>query len=389
MKILVFSSVPWDFLWQRMQHVASELALRGHQVLYFEEPVYISVGSFIKNKTKGSQSAKIKKINDKLSVVTLYVPELRGKLESVKNRFLNSHFKSSLNDLEFKPDVAIFHSLEFVPLIEILQSLNSKITFDCADDILSFVSAGIKQGLVPSSSFRKAEAMENKLIKSSSTCFASSRLLCDKISKLNPNCIYLPNAMDFNHFNINTKRPMKLDDLPNLKHPVIGFIGAVFEWIDAGLICKLADAHPEYSILLVGPVNSGKDQLAAHSNIRMVGAKPYGDLPSYISNIDVCLIPFKINDITLASNPIKMYEYLAAGKPVVSTALPEVIRNASEVVYVSKDDEDFIRKVELAAKEIGIDKETAIWERTSFAKKNSWQSRVDVIEKVLNEITTG
>ena len=69
----------------------------------------------------------------------------------------------------------------------------------------------------------------------------------------------------------------------------------------------------------------------------MVGTKPYETLPSYLANIDVCLIPFKINQITLASNPIKMYEYLAAGKPVVSTALPEVIQNASKIVYIGTD----------------------------------------------------
>ena len=386
MKILVFSAVPWNFLWQRMQHVTSELALRGHQVVYVEEPIYISTSSFIKDRAQGKQSAKTKKISDNLSVVTLYVPELRGRLESVKNRFLNSLFKSSLNNLDFKPDVAIFYSIEFVPLIETLQSLNSRITFDCADDILSFVSAGIKQGFAPPSTFVKAEKMESKLIKSSSTCFASSKLLCDKISKTNPNCIYLPNAVDFDHFNTNTKVPVKLAHLPSLNHPVIGFVGAVFEWIDVGLISKIAKTHPDYSVLLVGPVNSGKDQLGAHSNILMVGAKPYGALPSYLSNIDVCLIPFKLNDVTLASNPIKMYEYLAAGKPVVSTALPEVIRNASEVVYVGKDDEDFIRKVELATKEYN---EATIKKRTSFAKNNSWQSRVDVIERALIEVVKG
>jgi glycosyltransferase involved in cell wall biosynthesis len=138
--------------------------------------------------------------------------------------------------------------------------------------------------------------------------------------------------------------------------------------------------------LLVGPVNSGKDQLDAYSNIIMVGAKPYEALPSYLSNIDVCLIPFKLNDITLASNPIKMYEYLAAGKPVVSTALPEVVRNASEIVYIGKNDEDFLRKVENAVKESQINNEGSINERVSFAKKNSWQSRIQVMEENLNEV---
>jgi O-antigen biosynthesis protein len=389
MKIVVFSVVPWDFLWQRMQHIASGLALKGHEIVYFEEPVYISSGSFLRDRAKRKQPIEIKSVKDNLWTVKFFVPELRGKLESIKDRYLNSYFKAALRKLDFQPDVAIFYTLEFVPLIQTLNSLNTKITFDCADDILSFVRSAIKQGIMPKNSLRKFTENEVKLIKSASACFASSKILCDKISKHNSKCVYLPNAMDFDHFDLKTKLPKKIEDLPNLKHPVVGFIGAVFEWFDAKLISQLAQLHPEYSILLVGPVNSGKAQLDSYPNIIMVGAKPYESLPSYLSNIDVCLIPFKINDITLASNPIKMYEYLAAGKPVVSTALPEVVRNASEIVYIGKDEMDFLRKVEIAVNENKDNDNDAIEIRKSFARRNSWENRVQVIEKVLGEVVNG
>jgi glycosyltransferase involved in cell wall biosynthesis len=191
--------------------------------------------------------------------------------------------------------------------------------------------------------------------------------------------------MDFDHFNPAATINMRLNELPNLRHPVIGFIGAFSDWVDDGLICKLAEAHPEYSILLVGPVYFAKE-LEKHSNIIMVGTKPYEKLPLYLSNIDVCLIPFKINSITLASNPIKMYEYLAAGKPVVSTALPEVLRIASEIVYIAENDEDFIKKVEAAVKETEHKDTLAVNNRVNFARQNSWENRVEMIEKHLKEI---
>jgi glycosyltransferase involved in cell wall biosynthesis len=193
--------------------------------------------------------------------------------------------------------------------------------------------------------------------------------------------------VDFDHFNAVTK-PNKVPvnpEVSSLKHPVIGFVGAIYDWIDIDLICELADTHPEYSILLVGPVSFGKENFEARQNVTMVGTKPYQSLPTYLANIDVCLIPFKLNDITLASNPIKMYEYLASGKPVVSTALPEIIRNGIGVVYIGKNHEDFIKKVERAVTE--TKDETAAFERVDFARKNSWDSRVDVMLQLFKDAT--
>ena len=374
MNIVIFSSLPWNFLWQRPHHIASKLAQKGHNIVYFETPVYIPALS-LQKRIRKKQLVELRQIRENLWVATLYLPDFRGRLSRVKDKFCQRLFKSCLKKLNFHPDASIFYSLHFVPLIKPLTSMKTKITYDCVDDALSFPEFA-------SNKYLKAEI---ELIKSSSVCFATSKLLCDKITKYNSECVYLPNAMDFDHFNIATKSIPNVE-LPFLKHPVIGFIGAISDWVDVDLICRLAERHPEYSVLLVGPVNSGKDKLETKSNIVMVGTKPYETLPSYLSNIDVCLIPFKINNITLASNPIKMYEYLAAGKPVVSTALPEVIRNASGIVYIGKDEEDFIKKVEMAVKETEGKDETAAYERVDFARKNSWESRVDVIDQLLNEI---
>jgi len=98
------------------------------------------------------------------------------------------------------------------------------------------------------------------------------------------------------------------------------------------------------------------------------------------------LIPFKINRLTLASNPIKLYEYLSAGKPVVSTALPEVCENASDLVYIARDEEDFVRKVEEAVKEAESPNKELIMRRINFAKENSWEKRIETIEKLLQSI---
>lgn len=374
--IVIFSSLPWDFLWQRPQQIASRLAKRGYNIVYFENPVYLDSATKLKERIQKKQFIDIIPKDDHLWIIKIYFPPFRGKFRTIKDKFVNLCFRYCLRKLGFNVDLALFYCLDFVPQIKTLHAKNIKIAFDFVDDILSF----------PEYAFTHYKQQQSQLITSSSVVFATSSILCNKVAIENPKCFYLPNAMDFDHFNAAATGPVHLIELANVKHPVIGFIGAFLEWVDDGLVLKLAQTHPEYSILIVGPVDIVKDKFAKYPNIIMVGTKPYHTLPSYLSNIDVCIIPFKINNITLAANPIKMYEYLAAGKPVVSTALPEVIRNASEVVYIGKDNDDFIKKVELAVKESNEKDSILIKNREEFAKKNSWDSRVEVIDSLLREI---
>jgi len=248
------------------------------------------------------------------------------------------------------------------------------VVYDCIDDFSGFSDI---------SDWVCVLNFEKELAARASFVIATSRMLSERLSKINPNCLYVPNAADFEHFNSATRVVEKPKEVKDLKRPVIGFIGAIYDWFDVDLICKLAEVHPDYSILLVGPVEYGLDKLGKHSNIKMVGAKPYSILPQYLACMNVCLIPFKINKLTFASNPIKLYEYLAAGKPVVSTALPEVRENASKIVYVAQDDAGFIRKVEEATKEIKFKNEERTSKRIDFARDNSWEKRIDTIEKLL------
>jgi glycosyltransferase involved in cell wall biosynthesis len=374
LNIVVFSSIPWGFLWQRPQHIASNLAKKGHNVIYFENPVYVSSAASFQQRIKKKSFLDVKQINPNLTVITIYAPPFRGKLSSFKNRLTKFYFEYSLKKLAFKADVALIYCLDFVPLLKTLNSMNVKVAFDFVDDLLSF----------PEYAYTKFERMQTELLQTASVVFATSEILCKISSVYNNRSIYLPNAMDFNHFNPAATQQVN-PELSTLSHPLIGYIGAFSNWVDDELVFKLAEKHPEYNVVLVGPIYSGKERFLKYSNIIMLGTKSYEQLPSYLSNMDVCLIPFKINSITLAANPIKMYEYLAAGKPVVSTNLPEVQSNASEVVYIGQNQEDFISKVEQAVNE--PKDESIIQRRMNFARENSWENRVNQIEKHLKEIT--
>jgi glycosyltransferase involved in cell wall biosynthesis len=213
-----------------------------------------------------------------------------------------------------------------------------------------------------------------------------SQALLRKLSRLSSNCVYLPNGADVPHFLEAANAGEKVQELERLGHPIVGYSGAVYDWFDVDLVCKLAELHPEYSVLIVGPVGYGLEEFRKHPNITLVGVKKYDVVPKYVAYMDVCLIPFKINRLTLATCPIKLYEYLAAGKPVVSTAVPEVCNNASEFVYVGESREDFIRKVEEAVEESEkLGNEAMVARRVRFAEDNSWEKRLDVFERLLRQ----
>jgi len=277
--------------------------------------------------------------------------------------------------LRFKPELAVFFTPRYSSILQALKLMGAKIVYNCVDEMSGF------SHLRGDARFLKQEIY---LAANSSLIIVTSKVLYSKFFKINSKCFYVPNGADFSHFFGALKVREKNPEVEHLRHPIVGYIGAVFEWFDVDLVCKLARLHPDYSILLVGPMDfSLKKKLERYLNIKMVGVKPYEVLPRYLACMDVCLIPFKINKLTLASNPIKLYEYLAAGKPVVSTALPEVCENASGLVYIAKDEEDFIRKVEEAVKEAESPNKELIMRRINFAKENSWEKRIETIEKLL------
>lgn len=375
MNIVFLSIAPWKFLWSRPQQIVSRLVDRGHNIVFFQSPIYLGPFALTRN-YKVNGIFAIKKIMKNLYLVNIFVPPFLGKLEFVTEQLGLLVFKTYLKCLNFKPDVAIFYSYPYAFLLDTLKAMNIKTLYDCPDEFSEFSDANVSKVL-------KAE---EKLSVKCSLVIAVSRKLCDKISKVNSNCFYVPNAADFAHFYRARYTKDKPREIANLQHPIIGFIGAIYDWINVDLICKLAESHPNYSILIVGPVKYGLNKLKKHSNIVMVGAKKYQILPQYLACMDVCLIPFKINKLTLASNPIKLYEYLAAGKSVVSTALPEVCNNASEFVYVGKNEEDFIRKVEEAVEEPKKPEyEAMVARRVRFAEDNSWEKRIDVFERLLRQ----
>lgn len=197
--------------------------------------------------------------------------------------------------------------------------------------------------------------------------------------------VYLPNAANVELFKRAAEDFVKATDLETEGKKIIGYFGNICHRLDYNLLKFLAEKHSDKLIYLVGPV-SGKEfnesGLREFINIRTTGKKSLEELPPYLNCFDVAIIPFKVNELTSCIYPLKVNEYLAGGKPVVSTVFSEDIKTFSEIVYLAEDIEEFSRKITLALQQNSQEK---IIERVIFAEKNSWQARALELEKTIND----
>ena len=192
-----------------------------------------------------------------------------------------------------------------------------KVVYYCVDDHASFTGYDRQQVL------RDEEA----LCRRADLVVTTSMALQRSKAPWNPNTILVPHGVDYEHFSRAVREDLPCPpDIAAIPHPRLGFFGLIRDWVDLDLLADVARRRPDWHIVMIGDADSNVDlaQYRAIRNMHFLGRKSYADLPAYCKHFDVGLIPFKINELTEAVNPIKLREYLAAGLPVVSTPLPEV-----------------------------------------------------------------
>ncbi len=243
------------------------------------------------------------------------------------------------------------------------------VVYHCVDEYAAF-SGVPRQALI---------GMERDLIRRSDVVFASSEQLYRERRLLNPNTHFIPHGVDVAHF-VRALDPATAvpDDLRVLPRPVIGFFGLLADWVDLGLVRELALARPDWTFALVGKATTALDALTGVPNIRLLGQKPYSTLPGYCRGFDVGIIPFRINELTLRANPLKLREYLAAGLPVVSTPLPEALQ-FGELVRIGESPDAFVSKIEECLQE----DPSLPGRRMASVRKDTWASRAAQLAAVL------
>jgi glycosyltransferase involved in cell wall biosynthesis len=234
----------------------------------------------------------------------------------------------------------------------------------------------------PSEEFESWRPNYYRAVSSADLVLTASDKLYQMAKALNPRVYLLPNACDYDYFSGKNNRDYQEadSDIAGIEKPIIGYIGVVVSWCDLDLITAVADSFPHCNLIVIGPLYN-ISQVPQRPNIHWLGFKPYEKLAAYARNFDVGIIPFKNTSMTESVNPIKMWEYMAVGLPVVATALPEARKHGDLVLY-SETREDFLRNIERALYQDTPEKKQ---QRQQVAQENSWMQRAQTVIEIIKE----
>ncbi|HPJ17013.1 MAG TPA: glycosyltransferase [Candidatus Woesebacteria bacterium] len=360
--IIHFSVISWSYRFQRPQHL-SKLLSNDHRIFYVETE--LTPGRIKKNTPFICKyiSPNIFKINLAATRELFIYSEA---LSSKDKAILISSIKNLIKNAKIKNPVAI---IDHPFWASIVNELSMPIIYDCMDSHQNF-----------SDSSKDVFNLEKTLFTNTNQTIVTSKYLQNYAKKYTASPISLiPNAGDFNHFSQLNKLTLPAD-LINIKTPIIGYYGAISEWFDTKILEDIAIKHNDKSIVLIGLVSNNKvlELSSKYSNIYLLGEKTYDSLPSYLKYFDVCIIPFILSDLIKATHPVKIFEYLAAGKPVVLTKLPEIL-NLNYLYFSTQS--NFSANIQIALNE----KNKFIKQRQEIAKKNTWLTRANDYKKIIQQ----
>jgi UDP-galactopyranose mutase len=325
--LICFSHLRWNFVFQRPQHLMSRFAEAG-RVIFWEEP-----------------EAALPEMEPALGVrtcaetgVIVVTPSLPETLPAEEREATLKALLDSYLAGEEGPFVRWYYTPMMLPFSRHIEAACT--VYDCMDELANF-------------RFAPAEllGLERELLASSDVVFTGGYSLYEAKKGLHPNIHPFPSSVDRAHFGQARAIDSVPDDQGSLPRPRFGFYGVIDERMDLEMVAAVADAHPEWSIVMVGPVvKIDPADLPHRSNLHYLGGKKYEELPVYLGGWDVALMPFAINDSTKFISPTKTPEYLAGGRPVVSTPITDVIRHYGDLesVFIADGAEAFIKGCEEA-----------------------------------------
>lgn len=324
--ILVHCHLRWDFVWQRPQQIFSRLA-RHHRILFLEDPV----------EGKGVPRLDITVPQSNIVRVVPILPGCAGAMSidaqslatlDLLERALQEH--PLLRNMFAKPIQWFYTPMSAKVFMDRFDAV--AVVYDCMDELANFKFAP------PDLSQR-----EGALLARADIVFTGGYQLFKAKSQRHDNTHFFGCGVDVAHFGrARLAATAAATDIADLPGPVIGYFGVIDERLDYGLIAALADRFSSGSVAMVGPIAKvNPDELPQRPNIHWLGQRAYTDLPSIVKAFDVCMMPFALNAATQYINPTKTLEYMAAGKPVVSTAIQDVVHNFTPVVQVAYSHQEF------------------------------------------------
>jgi UDP-galactopyranose mutase len=358
--LLCFSHLRWDFVYQRPQHLISRFATK-YTVFFIEEPYWDAPAEPVVTITPRGEN---------LWVVAPHLPaginqeQTDVMLRDLLDKFLKNQ---DLNDFIFW-----YYTPMALPFTKHLKP--AVVLYDCMDELSNFKNPppGLKEN-------------EEALLKKADIVFTGGQSLYEAKKHKHHNIYPFPSSIDKKHFGQARTTKEEPEDQKHISGPKLGFYGVIDERFDLGLIEQIALQRPEWNIVLLGPiVKINPDHLPRHKNIYYLGGKSYSELPKYVSGWDIALIPFLLNDATKFISPTKTPEYLAAGVPVVSTAIRDVVHpyGVEGIVKIADDGKGFI---EAAEHYMQVDKTKWLPIIDDFLADKSWDA---TFSDMLNNINT-
>lgn len=377
--ILCISHLEWTkTLFQRPQQVMLRLSER-YNVIYFREWCLKEWIKGILNK-KDMKSFKVNK-NFFIFNPVMPLPTLKRKIKifELLNRWLvTQSLKMTIKRNKIDKIILWFY---FPNHLELISKIKAPIiVYECMDNHVA-LSHNDKS---------YAEYIKNKevyLLDKADVIFYGSKTLMDSRPEYRHKSHHIPTGVDVKHFSKAMDNHLSLpDDIRCITKPILGYWGAVDERIDYKVLHYCATTHPEWSIVLLGPMVKIEQReinfFLNLPNVYLLGPKIYESLPDYARAFDVCLLPFKQTDEGKYLNPTKTLEYLATGKPIVSTKIPDIVQFYYDTVIIASDEKDFVEKLQKALLNDNEEKRNG---RLSTTKGNSWESMVERMEQIVSK----
>ncbi|MGI4853291.1 MAG: glycosyltransferase family 1 protein [Janthinobacterium lividum] len=324
--VVCFSHLRWDFVFQRPQHLLTRMA-KQMPVFFWEEPIF-------EDRLKPGLAEACGP--DEVNVITPLLPHglSPAEVDVMQRRLLDTY----LQQHKLVRFVAWYYTPMALSFTDHL--VPDATVYDCMDELSAF------QGAPPELIQR-----EQTLFAKADVVFAGGASLYESKRTQHGNVHLFPSSIDRKHFGAARKPFVDPQDQAAIPHPRIGFFGVLDERLDRDLLKDIAVAKPEWHLVLIGPVvKIRSEDLPQGNNLHYLGPKKYTELPAYLSNWDVAILPFARNASTRFISPTKTPEYLAAGKPVVSTAIRDVVRPYGDrgMVRVAEDAPAFVEAIEAA-----------------------------------------
>lgn len=364
--LICVSHLRWDFVYQRPQHLLSRAA-KSRRVFFIEEALF----------DEGSMRLDIRETDSGVKVVVPLLP--KGLQSEVATEAVLRQMLDRLLVTESLRDYVLWY---YTPMaLDFTRHLKPTVTvFDCMDELSAFKNAPARLTQLEKELFTRADLV-----------FTGGQSLYEVKKSQHPRVYAFPSSIDRDHFaqaRGTHDAKDEPDDQKDIPHPRLGFFGVIDERLDIDLLAVVAEARPEWQFVMIGPVvKIDSETLPRRANIHYLGNKPYRDLPNYLAGWDVAMMPFARNESTRFISPTKTPEYLAAGKPVISTSIADVVRPYGEngLVEIADTRDDFIRAAERV---LGGEHDKAAWIREvdSHLSRMSWDTTWAEMWTLIEEI---